>query len=599
MINLSGIWNVNSTYNVNNNKRVSTKLSFEIGEKFLARVISLDEVSKSLLLRLLDGWQFSADIENAEEVPKNQLLRFQVDGFENGKLKLKIVGSNGKLQNNSSDPIELFIKENSDNLSKEDYGFIKNMIKYEIPLTKDNISNMKTIVDFLNKIQIDNGEKDKFIQEYLASKNISAGSNQGKQINRILKNFLDNFGKLDSKDIFTFIENNINIDSENIKSFNNVFKKSSVIYNEIKNLADKMNLKTQDKDVKLTDDNYRVINDAIKDQVHFSKSSDESIKQLTNFVNKLQTISNGEEDFIQNYLSDKNIKLDSSEGKQIYDILKNFFDNFKDLSNEDLKMVIENIIKSGNTKSSDENYIDILQKNIDRVYKNADSSEIAAIKEDTASKNGLSALKNIFNNYILKGKSTNIVSRNLIDNIAGQIKSQVSLKTKEMSDVINQAISQMQDKNSDQRVDIADLLNNSINDFKIFNTISNSYYYMDLPLKLQNKDYGCRFMIKDERQKGKKIDSSNVKIAASISTENMGIIDTYLTIKNKNMHIEVKSKKSFIKLLEANSEKVLESLCDLGYNIDIGFSEKQEEMNISNCRSFFQDSELSIINTRA
>jgi hypothetical protein len=43
----------------------------------------------------------------------------------------------------------------------------------------------------------------------------------------------------------------------------------------------------------------------------------------------------------------------------------------------------------------------------------------------------------------------------------------------------------------------------------------------------------------------------------------------------------------------------VESLSELGYNINVEFNEKKEDINISTCREFFQDSELGVINTRA
>jgi predicted transcriptional regulator len=290
---LAGIWNINSTYSVNN-KKISTKLSFEVGEKFLARVIELNKESQSLLLKLLDGWKFSADIENSSDISKNKLLKFQVDGFENGKLKLKIVGKNQKSPDNIKDAIASFIKEKSLDLSNSDYEVIKSMVKYEIPLTKENISNIKSLVEFMDKIKTDTREEDSFIQKYLLSRNITPDSSEGENVTKVLKKFFNNLKKIDIKDVLTFIENNIDMNSENIESFNRVFKKSSTIYKKINDLSKAFKLDT----------------------------------------NKLQSSS---------------------------------------------KSSIDTFI---NTKEKNENYVNILQKNIDKTYKNADTSEIAPVKDD-------------------------------------------------------------------------------------------------------------------------------------------------------------------------------------------------------------------------
>jgi predicted transcriptional regulator len=544
---LAGIWNINSTYSVNN-KKISTKLSFEVGEKFLARVIELNKESQSVLLKLLDGWKFSADIENPSDISKNKLLKFQVDGFENGKLKLKIVGKNQKSPDNIKDAIASFIKEKSLDLSNSDYEVIKSMVKYEIPLTKENISNIKSLVEFMDKIKTDTREEDSFIQKYLLSRNITPDSSEGENVTKVLKKFFNNLKKIDIKDVLTFIENNIDMNSENIESFNRVFKKSSTIYKKINDLSKAFKLDT----------------------------------------NKLQSSS---------------------------------------------KSSIDTFI---NTKEKNENYVNILQKNIDKTYKNADTSEIAPVKDDIGEKQvkkdtvepiknqqdkgKVNIEKDISDRFksvknqeeipssidVNKGlnvpeKNSNLVLKNLINNIANNIKEQINLKTHEMEDTINKVMQNTDDKSSNNTVnsDAINILNNNMNDFRIFNTISNSYYYMDLPFQFNNNNYGFKFIIKDDRKRGKKIDSTNVKIAASISTKNLGIVDAYLTVKDKNMDINIKSEKKFINFLKAYGEKILESLSDLGYNIDIDFDEKIEEMNISTCRDFFQDSEIGTINTRA
>jgi predicted transcriptional regulator len=544
---LAGIWNINSTYSVNN-KKISTKLSFEVGEKFLARVIELNKESQSVLLKLLDGWKFSADIENPSDISKNKLLKFQVDGFENGKLKLKIVGKNQKSPDNIKDAIASFIKEKSLDLSNSDYEVIKSMVKYEIPLTKENISNIKSLVEFMDKIKTDTREEDSFIQKYLLSRNITPDSSEGENVTKVLKKFFNNLKKIDIKDVLTFIENNIDMNSENIESFNRVFKKSSTIYKKINDLSKAFKLDT----------------------------------------NKLQSSS---------------------------------------------KSSIDTFI---NTKEKNENYVNILQKNIDKTYKNADTSEIAPVKDDIGEKQvkkdtvepiknqqdkgKVNIEKDISDRFksvknqeeipssidVNKGlnvpeKNSNLVLKNLINNIANNIKEQINLKTHEMKDTINKVMQNTDDKSSNNTVnsDAINILNNNMNDFRIFNTISNSYYYMDLPFQFNNNNYGFKFIIKDDRKRGKKIDSTNVKIAASISTKNLGIVDAYLTVKDKNMDINIKSEKKFINFLKAYGEKILESLSDLGYNIDIDFDEKIEEMNISTCRDFFQDSEIGTINTRA
>nr|DAD54346.1 TPA_exp: hypothetical protein CAETHG_RS11685_1 [Clostridium autoethanogenum DSM 10061] len=189
---MPGIWNINSSYNVDN-KRVSTKLSFEVGERFSARILDLKKSTGEILLKLLDGWQFSAEIENPVDFLPNKLVRLEVQGFENGKLKLKIVNSQDGEQSGGKDSIDSFIRESGDlNLSSDDYQLVKSMLKHEIPLTKSNISNIKTTLDFIDKIKNDPNEENEFIDKYLDSRGISPESTEGKFTTSTLKNFLVN-----------------------------------------------------------------------------------------------------------------------------------------------------------------------------------------------------------------------------------------------------------------------------------------------------------------------------------------------------------------------------------------------------------------------
>lgn len=594
---MAGIWNVNSAYNINN-KRIATKLSFGIGEKFLARVINIDRTSQSIVLKLLDGWQFSANIENPEKVLQDELLRFEVDGFQDGKVNLKIVSGEKDSAGTYKDAVQLFIKEEGLNLSKEDYGIIENMVKHDIPLTKENISDIKTLMDFMEKVQNDPGEKDVFIQKYLLSKNIAGDSNEGKMISNTLKSFFNKLGDANRKDIFTLIENNIDLNKANIDSFDNVFKKSSTIYNEIKDLGSKLN-------ENLTDNTGSKSGTAAKSGNDYTDILQKNIEKTFKDTGESEIAAIKENSDMSKSSKTDDISSNKTTNikEDISNVIKNIFDN--SVGKDGIENIAKQIGKQTNSKPED--VVNIIKKAInedrdisnnnnqktDVKSSNSNSNETTSIKDNISN-----IIKDIFSNSTLKDKQNNI-SRSTVDNIANQIKDQINSKTQDMTDIIKQVVSQTDDKSSQKAVNIMNTLNNNINDFKVFNTVSNSYYYMDLPLKFENRDYNCKLMIKDERKKEKKIDSSNVKIATSVSTDNMGVVDAYLTVKNRNMDIDIKSDKTWIKILKGESKKILESLSELGYNINVEFDEKKQEMSISNCRDFFQDSEFGTINTRA
>ncbi|MBS2905217.1 hypothetical protein KFV96_29305, partial [Klebsiella pneumoniae] len=78
----------------------SSKLTFEVGEKFTGRIVDKGD-GKDVTIKLSDGWQFIAELDGKVNLDDIKLVKFQVDGFENGKLKLKLV--KGDTSNNNVD----------------------------------------------------------------------------------------------------------------------------------------------------------------------------------------------------------------------------------------------------------------------------------------------------------------------------------------------------------------------------------------------------------------------------------------------------------------------------------------------------------------
>jgi len=145
---------------------------------------------------------------------------------------------------------------------------------------------------------------------------------------------------------------------------------------------------------------------------------------------------------------------------------------------------------------------------------------------------------------------------------------------------------------------VMQLIESKIHDFKVFNTLSNDYYYLNVPMNIKEQDYDCKLVIKDERGKGKKIDSRNIKIATSIRTLNMEVVDAFINVNNDYINIDIHSQKAFMDVLEAYRYKLIEDLSCNSYVFNVNIKEKIEKFTLSNCREFFDDNDLSIINVR-
>ncbi|MDU1321455.1 MAG: hypothetical protein E6931_08095 [Clostridium botulinum] len=546
------ILNINNVYNTNT-KKISSKLSFDVDQIFAARVIGEGESPEEVILKLIDGWQFKASIEDLKGNLPNGLLNFKVLGFEEGKLVLKFLeGSLVKEQEKEQNSIEdLLLKENI-KLNKEDYALLEKMIKHNIPLTKDNILKVINLSNFMEKLKSNPQEGDTFIQNYIKGKGIDLQSAKGQEISNVLKGLFNELQTLTEEDLFILLESNIELTEENVKAFKEVFKESS-IYNKVNNMDKELNKSNIDNKQIITDKNISDGDTLVKENLQ-SKTIENGASNKSQNVVKNELISTFKT--LMATGKEENISL-------VRDLI---------LEEKDLNGILKNFTKE------EQEMLGLKAK-----PENTEATEQSLTGETT---------KNI------KTKSIEISgSRAQVD--SSSIKEQINVKTNEIKDIVKNLIDTLKDTNNSSYDKIIGTLKNNINNFKMFNTISNEYYYLDLPLNFKENECDCKIIIKDERGKGKKIDSSNVKIATSIATANMDIVDAYITLKNSNMEINIKTIKQWVKLLDKGKNKLIEDMSSMGYNIFIKVEEKAEIFNISNCREFFNDNNLNAIDIKA
>lgn len=544
---MAGIWNVNSAYNIDS-KRIQKKISFVLGEQFVARIIDLDKVTNEAILKLLDGWQFSAQIDQSTDFTAQGLVKLQVEGYENGKLILKLLDSSGDESKNTiiSDTLE----EQGINIKKDDYIMLEKMIKYKMPLTKENISKIKSLIDFQNKIIQDPIEEDNFIFKYLDNKQIQIDSPKGQQISSSLKGFFNEFKNLSLDKLLTLIENDIELTEQNIKSFNKINEKSMSLYNDLNDIHEN-----------LAKDGEKVIN---------FKEIDKSIKDM-NIESAKGEVINSE------------LKESSSLPKSNLYVQNAYVSS--DIKESEKKELIKKLLEL-DTPNEEK----VLEENGSKVNKGTkeipmETEKNVAVEEKLKSMN--------LEKEIQTGK---IIHERL--ETSQSVKEQVNDKLNEMKDIIKQILQENNSSKSEALSKVFQGLQEKMNDFKVFNSISNQYYYLDVPVNVNNKEYQCKLIIKDDRKKGKKIDSTNVKFVASVKTINMGVVDAYIKVYNTNINIDIKSDKDWVKVLELGKGKIEKKLNLIGFTTTVNVNGKELEVDLINCRDFFEDNEFTRINLR-
>ncbi|ARC85812.1 hypothetical protein U732_1987 [Clostridium argentinense CDC 2741] len=551
---MSGIWKINMVQNQATQQDFN-KTTFRKGDSFSARILNINKESGEIVIRLLDGRQFPAKIDGFIEdtLLENYLLKFVVDDFSEGKLTLVLGGDSKPLEAliplESKSILEEVIKNLGLKISKGDEYILKEMLKFNIPLTQENFDEVKTIVDFTNKINMEPREEDNFIEKYLIAKNMEPNSEKGAMVKNTLKDFFSSLKTLDLNSLLMMKEENIPITEENIKSFNNINKEDLVVVKNIQEVLEALDIENKD----------MIIDNKV--------SKDKAIEDKT-----LTTLDR-ENKVIKNESFDNTVKDTALQGQEI--------------SNNEINNKVTINEKNLLVKNEEEN----INSNEVREKEIITSKEDKIIDDKATKDNNLS--KDIKENKIIE-KDIDLKFKIPTSDI---VKSEIKEKVSMMKDGIMQLIKTNEDSPATFNK-VMQLIENKIHDFKVFNTLSNDYYYLNVPMNVKEQDYDCKLVIKDERGKGKKIDSRNIKIATSIRTLNMEVVDAFINVNNDYINIDIHSQKDFMNVLEIYRYKLIEDLSCNSYVFNVNIKEKIEKFTLSNCREFFDDNDLSIINVR-
>lgn len=634
---MPGIWNINNGYNINT-KKISSKLTFEVGERFTGRVVAKGD-GKDITIKLSDGWQFIAELEGNVDLDDLKLVKFQVDGFDNGKLKLKLVKGTADEGTTGDENLQEIIEK--EGLSKEDIDILKKMIRHNISLTKDNITQIKGLIQFNEKINANPKEIEAFINTYLQSKDIPVNSSQGQAIKEVLTKFFSEFKNMTPEDIFAFIENNLDFSEENINSFNKLFKSDSSIEQILTKMRESLNSLNLGEGSSESIENV-IINKLISKEAELIKGPIDATTALAskaynvndpltkkiNVLDVLKTLAGNADsdlDMIQKSVAQENgnasieeVNLPTTLIEKLEDqeVVKLIKDTIGDslANNDSPKTQAERLIESTNKSK-----LEGILSNLEGKEVKLTDSEFKAFSEALNNKiPGKEAVQEkVFNDKNIiqpKDASTNTVKessmfkenllksttedllRNNLDN-KEVVKAEIRDKIDNIRDIVKNLVSQTDLKEAGYEK-IMNLIKANINDIKVFNSISNEYYYINVPVNTNNQEYPCKLIIKDNRKDGKKIDTTNAKMVVSVKTINLGEVDGYLTMKDNRIDVSLKCDSEFASVLNNNKSKLANGLSTLGLFVNVSVSIKDKPVDLVSCRNFFNDLTISAIDIK-
>ena len=619
---------------------------FNQGDTLKGRVIKEDSQSNKVTIKLTNGMEIEAELQGEVDL-KGGLLNFEVAELKDNMLFLKLTANNTEIINEeiakeSIDEIMNFILK--EGLKKEDYNMLKAMVKYNIPLTRENITTVKSIMEFSDKMNNNPVEIKNFINSYLNSRDIAANSKEGVYVSQKLYEFFEAFSKTNLQEVLLFLESGIEFTKENLESFNKLFNNENAMEKVINEVNEKLGNAIAIEDNTL---NREILEKTLnqeysKDFIEYKNNSNNDINDMKE-VNDIKEIKNIKDiKDIKNINDIKDIK-NINDIKDIKDIKDNSINNISILSKSSAGKTIQatlikesskdNIINDG-VKSDffmEDDVKEIIKvlKNENKSMVNENKSELNINKEvlresilkhtgkevrlndaeaklleviinkDEIKDKEINFIKNLFNSVESrqKGEEKELKSNDIrenIFNISKDLSKNITEKSEGAKEVIRNIISNLKesDENSSQ---ILNIMKNSINDLKLFNKINDQYYCLDVPINFKENEYPCKLIIKDDRKEGKSIDSSNFKVAISVKTVKLGTVDALLNVKNRNIDLQLKCDKSVMNLFVISKEKLKEIVESSGFSTKIEIVERTEELQLSSCREFFNDNNIAAV----
>ena len=558
---------------------------FKQGDTLKGIVVKHDAESNEVTIKLTNGMEIEAEIQGDVEL-KGGILKFEVTEFKDNTLFLKLSDNKadviqGEASKKITDEIMNFIIK--EGLKKEDYNMLKAMVKYNIPLTRENITTVKSVLEFSGKMNNNPQEIKSFINTYLNSRDIVVNSREGLQVAQKLYEFFKAFSKADLQEVLLFLENNIEFTKENLDSFNKLFNSE----NTMEKVIDAVN-----------EEIGKAI--AIEDELLSENTVEQSLKQIT--------LKNGDEytgkgkgtevgKTIMATLVKESSKSHSINDNIVKDIIKNH-----SITDDDAKEIIKLMKNDSNYVMSKETLKENILKHTGRevVLNDVEAKSLEAIiNKEVIKDKDINFIKSLFNNIeskqisVAKELESNDIRENIF-NISKNLAKNVTEKSEGAKEVIRNIISSLKESNGNS-TQILNIMKSSINDLKLFNKINDQYYCLDIPVNFKENEYPCKLIIKEDRKNGKVIDSTNFKVAVSVKTVKLGTVDALLDVKNRNIDIQLKCDKSVMNLFVISKNKLKDIVESSGFSAKIEVIEKTEELKLLSCREFFNDNNIAVV----
>ena len=539
--------NINSPITPINRKTIS-KVSLNVGESFKGELINLE--GEEALILLPGGYKLRARIVgNLKEAYLSRFL-FQLEDFKDGKVFLKIIREE-TTEEFKGDLKNKFFKEG---IAPEDEDMASLLLRHNIPLSKSNLSFVKSIF-FLWGEGLKSVEYiDKLLDKYIKLKGGSFEPLKEGEVRLKLKEAFMEISTLTEDDIIIFLENDIALSKENINGYKKLMDSTGILFDAFKTLEGKTGLSMIEKEL-LPKDIDTTIDYLIEDaKIESTKTTlERGMKE-----SEVKPINESLEE-----ADNSSVIAQSSKEKSLAPKLRGYSNEVKN----NIKAIFDKILVEGGSE---------IEAETAAAEVNADDN-----------KNNTALEKEQIKGAMIK--DLKVLSEEVLEELV--------IKGKELKEMVEKVIEEV------NRGKLSEALEKELNimtkDLKILNQLSKDYYYLDIPLTVFNKDFPLKMIIKDNREGGKTLDSKDIKLVISVDAPRLGIIDGYIEIKERKLKVNIAVPKESLQIFKRNEESLLSSLNNLGYNTDIQFNPKEEGHEVSLLTRFFQQGNSVLVDVLA
>ncbi len=505
----------------------------KVGDILRAQV--LDIAADEAILKLFDGTTVAAATLGSVDAKQGDFVDFSVKGFPDGKLLLQtlkqpmpVFNENEAIANTI---LSLGISPDNDSIN-----IAKELNAAGLPLTKENMD----------------------------------------KASQLLSNFKAS-GITPEKAVY-ILKNNIPPVENNLSSLQQLTDENYKITSSIRDIIDNMpEIKDQrllqaiTKGLERTDAKYNPAASPIADELtsvqQNANPSDTSVK-----INAKELLQN-----IITQLSDK-ITSNNTEA------LRQF------LNNSSFAQKLQNFIASQPANKMDaEKIIDFIKTQLKDIPEQPEKKQFmqSIFKElDKLNKN---ELLNANNNSIEDTKKhiNKLFSKALLDVEAGDL-TQGAVKNSykelyEKLDVIKQEIAASTYPLKEQ---FTDKLDNIQNNLRFMNEASNYAAYLQIPVSLKGSDKTVELYILKREGSKKKLDPENMTVFVSLDTQNLGRVDSLISVSRKSVMINFKLEdKKLSEAFSSNYNELFNSLEEIGFKlVGMNFGLIKDKINLVNAQ---------------